>query len=296
MGTAQPAPERIAQALGVRLARDPVRVSGGQDAAIWRLEEDGKGYALRVFPVVREAGFLRELAAIKVAAGAGLPVPGVRAAGAVDGSLAMVIDWCDGEPMLAAVSGKPWWLWRYARLLGQLQARLQHTESPPDLREGAPGYWLRRSGDGPIYDLLLERGVRTDALIHLDFHPLNVMVEDGKVSGIIDWTNSAAGDPRADFAMTAALLSVGPIPPGPLRPVLRVARRLLYGAWRGAYEKKAGRVDDDEVAPFMAWAGMAMLREMEPRALSGRQWPTLDDLRPIREWVSRWSARAGIAT
>jgi aminoglycoside phosphotransferase (APT) family kinase protein len=291
-------PARILNALEVEATSAPVRVTGGQDAAIWRfVGTEGAPYALRVIDARREVGFRRELAAMRLAREGGAPVPEVRTWGQVDAHLGMVTEWCAGRPMLEAVSSQPWRLWSYSRLLGREQARLQQTKASEELETGAPGYWLARSGaDDPIAEALRQRGLRNDALIHLDFHPLNVLVEDGEVSGIIDWTNAAAGDPRADFAMTASILCVGPIPPGPLRPVLRVARRLLYGAWRGAYEKAAGRVDDGDVAPFMAWAGTTMLHEMEPRARQGRKWPTMADLDPIRGWIKCWSERAGLAS
>lgn len=290
-------PATILSALEVETTTVPVRVTGGQDAAIWRFEDgDGSSYALRVISAFREVGFRRELEAIRVAREGGAPVPEVKASGQVDSHLAMVTEWCAGKPMLVALSGQPWRLWRFARLMGREQARLQQMKPSAGMKEGAPDYWLRRSGTGdPIAGALLDRGVRTDALVHMDFHPLNILVNEGVVSGIIDWTGAAAGDWRADFAMTASILSVGPIPPGPLRPLLGRARLLLCGAWRGAYEKVAGPVDDDELAPFMAWAGATMLNEMEPRAREGRQWPTMEDLEPIRKWKRNWSQRAGLA-
>jgi hypothetical protein len=70
---------------------------------------------------------------------------------------------------------------------------------------------------------------------------------------------------------------------------------MLYGAWRGAYESEAGPVDDADVAPFMAWAGTVMLREMEPRAREGRKWPNMDDIEPIRRWIKSWREKAGLA-
>jgi aminoglycoside phosphotransferase (APT) family kinase protein len=297
MDSAQPDPMAIASGLGLELTADPAPVKGGQDAAIWKIEEEGEQYALRVFPGGRERGFAREVSAMRGAAAAGLPVPRLRAAGAVDGHLAMAIAWCEGRPMLSAVSNKPWLLWHHARLLGKQQALLQQIPAPDELREDAPGYWLARSGPGePIAEVLTRRGVRSDALVHMDFHPLNVMVNgDGSISGIIDWTGAAAGDPRADLALTASILSVAPAPPGHLRRVLLRARRLLYGAWRGAYEEVAGKQKDEEIAPFFAWAGTVMLREMEPRAREGRSWPTMDDLEPIRKWKQDWIRRAGLA-
>src|SRR5438132_39917 len=40
------------------------------------------------------------------------------------------------------------------------------------------------------------------ALLHLDYHLLNVMTDRSRVTGVLDWTNARAGDPRADLART----------------------------------------------------------------------------------------------
>jgi aminoglycoside phosphotransferase (APT) family kinase protein len=52
-----------------------------------------------------------------------------------------------------------------------------------------------------------------DRLLHLDLHPMNVMLTDrGPV--VIDWTNAAAGDPLTDVGLTYVLTTcaVGPMP------------------------------------------------------------------------------------
>uniref|UniRef100_UPI001300A5FE aminoglycoside phosphotransferase family protein n=1 Tax=Desertihabitans aurantiacus TaxID=2282477 RepID=UPI001300A5FE len=53
-------------------------------------------------------------------------------------------------------------------------------------------------------------GSRT-ALLHLDLHPLNVLVgDDDEVSAVVDWANARAGDPALDVARTWALLTAHP--------------------------------------------------------------------------------------
>jgi len=46
-----------------------------------------------------------------------------------------------------------------------------------------------------------------DALVHMDYHPLNVMVSGTRVTGVIDWVNTDVGDRHLDAAMTAVILS-----------------------------------------------------------------------------------------
>ena len=45
------------------------------------------------------------------------------------------------------------------------------------------------------------------SLVHMDYHPLNVMVDGVRVTGVIDWVNTDVGDRHLDAAMTAVILS-----------------------------------------------------------------------------------------
>jgi aminoglycoside phosphotransferase (APT) family kinase protein len=48
-------------------------------------------------------------------------------------------------------------------------------------------------------------------LLHLDLHPFNVLVDGhGEVTGILDWSNTAAGDPVLDRARSWAILAADP--------------------------------------------------------------------------------------
>jgi len=46
-----------------------------------------------------------------------------------------------------------------------------------------------------------------DSLVHMDYHPQNVMVQGVSVTGVIDWVNTDVGDRHLDAAMTAVILS-----------------------------------------------------------------------------------------
>jgi aminoglycoside phosphotransferase (APT) family kinase protein len=43
------------------------------------------------------------------------------------------------------------------------------------------------------------------AVIHGDFHPLNILVDDGEVSGVLDWSGFLLADPAYDVAITMVL-------------------------------------------------------------------------------------------
>lgn len=46
-----------------------------------------------------------------------------------------------------------------------------------------------------------------DTVLHLDYHPLNVLVKGGRITGIIDWVYAECGDRHLDVATTATILS-----------------------------------------------------------------------------------------
>ena len=53
---------------------------------------------------------------------------------------------------------------------------------------------------------------RQNVLCHGDFHPLNILVDDGKVSGVLDWSASRIGEPERDVAATFCNLTIyGPM-------------------------------------------------------------------------------------
>ncbi len=60
-------------------------------------------------------------------------------------------------------------------------------------------------------NLVTERAARfrrsPDSLVHMDYHPLNVMVDGVRVTGVLDWMNADVGDRHLDAAMTAMILS-----------------------------------------------------------------------------------------
>ena len=98
----------------------------------------------------------------------------------------------------------------------------------PGLRAGAG--WL--AGERPDPPVL-------PAICHGDFHPLNVLYERRRVTGLIDWTRAHLAWPEYDVGTTLALLSHGPIRvPAWLAPPARAARALLVRAYLSAYGRR----------------------------------------------------------
>ena len=133
---------------------------------------------------------------MQYAAEHGYPVPQVKEVRA--GGTEIVMERLDGPMMMDAIAKRPHTLIRYTRLLADLHDQLHEIRAPE---------WLPRlDGTG-------------QSLLHLDLHPMNVMMTSrGPV--VIDWTNAAAGDSLIDVGLTYVLLTC---PRAPLPSVARAA-------------------------------------------------------------------------
>src|SRR5574341_2159817 len=213
-------PREALAALGCAEPLDIRRVKGGWDTLLWRFRTpDDRLHSLRIYFLPdRDDIVRREFAALKACADSGLPAPRIEQAGEFNGLPAVLLSWCVGFPILSFVEKRPWQLWRLARLFGHAQARVHAVSPPAELRQEAPGGWLSRVG--PDHSELAKRAAAlspsTDVLIHMDYHPLNVISDGQSVTGIVDWGGAAAGDRRADLARTYITIFAAPVPPGPL--------------------------------------------------------------------------------
>jgi aminoglycoside phosphotransferase (APT) family kinase protein len=146
----------------------------------------------------------------------GYPVPAVDRVSA-DGT-ELVMERIDGPSMVDAISRSPWTIRSQGRTLADLHRRL-HELPPPDFLQPTE----------------LRRGT---SLLHLDLHPLNVVIgRAGPV--VIDWTNARIGDPVVDVAVAWLLMSAGEIPgKGALTKILGLGRSLLIGSFIGGFDKK----------------------------------------------------------
>jgi len=282
--------------LGYAETSEPQRVKGGWDTLLWRFSTpDGRDHSLRVFVLpTRQDIARRERIALETCARVGLPAPRVETVGEVEGLPAMVLSWCPGIPILSFIEKKPWMLWRLGRLFGRTQAQLHAVEPPAELVATAPDDWVSRVPDGyaDLVAHMLSLRLSTSSLIHMDFHPINLVSDGTHVTGILDWSYAAAGDPRADLARTEITLLTAPIPPGPLRPLLNLARNLILRAWRSGYQEVAGPMPD--FRHLRAWAGATLLLETELTLGRPGMWATEEDVKKSRHMIDVWAREAGI--
>jgi aminoglycoside phosphotransferase (APT) family kinase protein len=284
----------VLSALGVSDATTAVPVQGGWDTSIWRVERPDGVSALRLFRVEQAAVCRREVVAMRAAESAGLPVPRIRAEGAWQGRPALLLSWCAGRPLGDELRARPWLVWRRGLAFGRMQARIHAVPAPDPLRRD-PDAWIGWAGpdETGLHARLRELAPRADALLHLDYHPLNVLTDRIGNLAVLDWANARAGDPRADLARTLAILRLSPGGSGALAVPIAVLLRILERAWRRGYLQVAGPVR--QMAPFYAWAGAVMMRDLTPKL--GRPGLPLEPrhLDAIRHWTAVWKRRAGIS-
>ncbi len=139
----------------------------------------------------------------------GFPAPEVFSVS--DDGADMVVARVEGPTMIDAASAQPWKIRRFARELSKLHQSLHLLD--------APG-WLPVAPCGS-----------GDSLLHMDFHPLNVMLSsDGPV--VLDWANAARGDPLVDVATTWVLLASGEVTGSRLETLLaRVGRNYFLNVY-----------------------------------------------------------------
>jgi aminoglycoside phosphotransferase (APT) family kinase protein len=145
----------------------------------------------------------------------GYPVPAVEDISA-DG-LDLVMERVEGPSMVQVLSRRPWTVLRQAQILADLHLQL-HELSGPDFL--APG--------------LIGQG---DRIIHMDLHPLNVLIgPSGPV--VIDWTNASVGDPAVDVGLAWVLLAAGQIPGNRVAAyVLGLGRTLLVNGFVSRFDR-----------------------------------------------------------
>jgi aminoglycoside phosphotransferase (APT) family kinase protein len=284
-------PVGILRALGITNATAITPVHDGADTALWRVEHGPTTYALRVFRQDQVATYHRELVAMKLAHHAHLPVPTVYATSFSHGRPALLLSWCPGRPLWQALQEHPWRDWSLGRAFGRMQAHI-HAVRAPTLGTEPSADWIAWTGpDEPQLQATLRHlAGKETALLHLDYHPLNVLTDGAQITAVLDWANARGGAPRADVARTYTILVVEPYGPKRQGLALGMLRRLLAWSWRRGYEEVAGPLQ--EMAPFYAWAGAVMVRDLAPRITDPHSWWQSHHLEQIREWTTRWKQGA----
>lgn len=150
-------------------------------------------------------------------AGHGFPVPTVE--GLSDDGCDLVMQRIDGRSMVEQLARAPWTVFHHADALADLHQRLHRLPAPEFL---------------PPSPMSVGASV-----LHLDLHPLNVLISDaGPV--VIDWTGACVGNPNTDVALTWLMMAAGDIPGSRVRArLLEFGRSLLTNRFFTRFDREA---------------------------------------------------------
>jgi aminoglycoside phosphotransferase (APT) family kinase protein len=182
-------------------------IASGRDGDIFAC---GPGLVLRK---TRDGRSIEDEARVmEYAADHGYPVPAIK--GVRAGGSEIVMERVDGPMMMSVMAKQPWTLPRYASMLADLHDQLHEIPAPD---------WVPRLPDDG------------DRLIHLDLHPMNVILSHhGPV--VIDWANAAAGEAMSDIAASCVLLTCPEMPaPRLVQLLAQPARAYLARAFARRY-------------------------------------------------------------
>jgi aminoglycoside phosphotransferase (APT) family kinase protein len=261
---------------------------------VWRVSIDGQSLAIRQFREEQQRVIATEVEALRLAGNGGIPVPSVLSTGSVNGRYpAMALEWLPGNSAAEVMLRQPNLAKRLGRSAGRLLARIHRL---PVRKVSAIGNldiaWFERddSIDTATVDRIKQITPVRSSLLHLDFHPNNIMAIGGRITGVLDWTNAAIGDPRLDVARAVSILRVV----APAIVARRGARRMSLARFTRAllqgYQANAGPLHN--MAPFYAWAGGMLIADLTPKI---DQFPVEDPdapIRTIRTWTEHWRTSA----
>lgn len=276
--------------LGLSGSRLESSDSRATDTLVWRVKYQGQSLAIRVLREEQRPVMDLERQVMVLARENDIPVPAIIATGYVHGRRpAMAIEWVSGESAGDIMLAHPKLAHRLGTASGKILARIHQIPLPEQLPNS---HWPQRGTqrDPELRELLHQATRRPPSLLHLDFHPFNLIATGGRITGVLDWTNAAFGDPRADIARTVSIMRlVAPALIGTIG-----ARRMSLGMFtRGllsSYQRWHGELTG--MAPFYVWAGQFMLDDLGPKIASLPVSSPAAIRRNIEEWVRTWRARA----
>ncbi|MFN2201202.1 MAG: phosphotransferase family protein [Caldilineaceae bacterium] len=211
----------------------PTTLTGGFETRLYRFQLAGAGQelsiplVLRIFPPAQPAQrAVWECSVQNCIAEQGYPAPRVLFTGtdpAIFGGSFLVMQYAPGDTLLVAEPD------RTPEILGAAHALL-HQIDPAPLIDALHSRGFDRKRFGFESRLAWLYGMRDRypwlsavlqwlmdsappephrlSICHGDFHPLNILVQEGDISAVLDWSGFSIADPVMDVAFTMVILSV----------------------------------------------------------------------------------------
>jgi aminoglycoside phosphotransferase (APT) family kinase protein len=187
----------------------------------------------------------------------------------------MIMKQLPGQTLLDAMLRRPWRIVNGPTRMADLHAHLhvlpggdfpadrgpfleRHLE---ELERGIDEYELNglRPGLGWLIKHRPPRA-RTASILHLDFHPVNIIFDQSACQGVLDWGESDVGDRHADVAATLVLIRSAPVEVGSRwqHSLVVPGRWLLRRRYLKAYHRRLP-LENDRLAYYVAWASLRRL-------------------------------------
>jgi aminoglycoside phosphotransferase (APT) family kinase protein len=265
----------------------PEEVPHGWETYIYRFRLRGDGLprsydrrlVLRIYASPQGIPRARhEFAAQRALFRAGYPVPEpllVEEDCGLFGGPFLIMECLPGATLLDYLRGHNTHILCVAGQLADEQVRLHQL--PVEGFPAPPGPFLERQLDalrGLVRDYGLEgltaglvwlRVHRPDEpaaprVLHLDYHPVNVMVHDGRPPAVLDWSEADVGDRHADVATTVLLMQTAPVHDTSLRERLLVpaTRWVMIHWYLHVYDRRLG-LDLRLLRYYLAWTALRRL-------------------------------------
>jgi uncharacterized protein (TIGR02172 family) len=185
---------------------------------------------------------------------AGLPVPTVDEFTEYNGRHGIIMERIRGLDMQQCMMRKMWKMDYHARILAELQTKINATKAPEEAQPIHQRLEYSISTEKSIPPAMKESVRRVlkelpygDTICHYDLHPGNIMMSPrGPV--IIDWSAMAKGDPMADAARTWCLCTYSSG-----RTLLRTIVFILLKSFNKAYLRHYRSLIDFNEEKYERW-------------------------------------------
>jgi aminoglycoside phosphotransferase (APT) family kinase protein len=98
------------------------------------------------------------------------------------------------------------------------------------------------------------------SLLHLDFHPINLMFHGRDCTAVLDWSEVDVGDRHADIAATLVLIRSAPVElKKPRHRIATAIGKLFMERWYVQAYQQLLPIDPDKLTYYLAWAAFRRL-------------------------------------
>jgi len=133
-------------------------------------------------------------------------------------------------------------------------------------------------------------------ICHGDFHPLNILAQDGKVTGVIDWVNVVVAPAEMDVGSAIANIATAPFGvPRALKFALRILITRILLRYQRTYALRRA-LDGDAVRYFQVFRCLYQLAAvLRSRAAGGHHSGTFDSAFGVNNLVRHIRAISGVS-